>query len=113
MHVKATETSAFAAVTLVREAKKKIVLFINCLNMSDIQHYLRPTKKVKRSKEREKTEMCRYVLEGLPCPFMNCKFAHSHQDLKPTLYSDFCDNLEDAALFRCFPCLTFVSTGGW
>jgi hypothetical protein len=69
--------------------------------------------KVKKGNWKEKTEMCLNILQDNICHFKPCKYAHSPEELKQITYSDCCDDLEDAALYRSIICFEFVSTGAW
>jgi hypothetical protein len=63
---------------------------------------------------KEKTEMCFFIKNQVTCPYKkDCTFAHTAQELKVLRYWDVCNGLEEASLFRCRPCFTYVSTGAW
>jgi len=65
-------------------------------------------------KGREKTELCRYYLQGVVCPFKEmCSYAHGEHELRDAVLSDLVEDLSGAKLFRSRPCFDWVATGSW
>jgi hypothetical protein len=63
-----------------------------------------------------KTELCLFFSRGKPCPFgRKCNYAHGEHELKYTtlMEMDKAGLVSDVDAYRAFPCLSWVSTGGW